>query len=504
MNALLPRAGLRVWICVATAVLLASCGRRDQVEVGSKKFTESVILGELATQLMASSGIKAKHRAELGGTRLLWNALLNDEIDVYPEYLGTIRQEILASEGIQSDADLPAALAAKGIVLGTRLGFNNSYSIGMKEETAARLRIRTISDLAEYREAVLGFSHEFIDRADGWPALRERYRMAPKEVRGLDHDVAYRALDSGAVTAIEVYTTDAEIARYGLRVLEDDRNLFQSYHAVYLWRADFAKRNPDAVAALQQLAGRIDDDTMRALNVKAKIERVRERRVAANFLMDNLGALSPTADTTRAERIAKRTREHLYLVFVSLLFALLVAIPLGIAAARMPALGHMVLAVVGVLQTVPSMALLVLMIPLLGIGSLPALAAMFVYSLLPILRNTATGLTDIAPAIRESAAAMGLSTFACLRLVELPIASRAILAGIKTSAVLNVGTATLGAVIGAGGYGQPILTGIRLDSVPTILEGAIPAAVMALAVEGLFAGVERLVVPRGLRLAVAK
>jgi osmoprotectant transport system permease protein len=498
------RPWLRACVCGAAVVFVASCGGREQVEVGSKKFTESVILGELATQVMASRGFKTKHRAELGGTRLLWNALVNREIDVYPEYLGTIRQEILASEGIQDDAALPAALAAKGIVLGTRLGFNNSYSIGMKEETAARLGIRTISDLAAHRDAVLGFSHEFIDRADGWPALRQRYRMTPKEVRGLDHDVAYQAVDSGAVTAIEVYTTDAGIVRYGLRVLEDDRDLFQSYHAVYLWRADFAKRNPDAVAALEQLAGRIDDDTMRAMNMKAKVEHVRERRVAANFLMDNLGTLSTTPDSTRAGRIANRTREHLYLVFVSLLLALVVAVPLGIFAARRPNFGHAVLAVVGVLQTIPSMALLVLMIPLLGIGSLPALAAMFVYSLLPILRNTATGLTDIAPALRESAAAMGLSLFACLRLVELPIASRAILAGIKTSAVLNVGTATLGALIGAGGYGQPILTGIRLDSVPTILEGAIPAAVMALAVEGFFAGVERFVVPRGLRLSAAK
>ena len=158
------------------------------------------------------------------------------------------------------------------------------------------------------------------------------------------------------------------------------------------------------------------------------------------------------------------------------------------------------LGVVGIIQTVPSLAVLVFMIPLLGIGAPPAMVALFLYSLLPIVRNTYTGLHDIPIQIRESAQALGLPPRACLWLVELPMASRTILAGIKTSAVINIGTATLGALIGAGGYGQPILTGIRLDDVGLILEGAVPAALLALLVQGIFELSERTLVPKGLRL----
>src|SRR6185369_5245582 len=183
------------------------------------------------------------------------------------------------------------------------------------------------------------------------------------------------------------------------------------------------------------------------------------------------------------------------------LMAFAVAVPLGIVAARRPLLGRAILGAAGILQTIPSLALLVFMIPLLGIGSAPAIVALFLYSLLPIVRNTHAGLTGVPEPLREVARALGLGPGAALRLVELPLASPSILAGIKTSAVINVGTATLGALIGAGGYGQPILTGIRLDDVTLILEGAIPAALLALLVERAFDASERLIVPRGLRAA---
>jgi len=148
-----------------------------------------------------------------------------------------------------------------------------------------------------------------------------------------------------------------------------------------------------------------------------------------------------------------------------------------------------------IIQTVPSMALLVFMIPLLGIGFAPAAVALFLYSLLPIVRNTCSGLLDIPRPLRESALAMGLTAGARLRLIELPLATRSVLAGIKTAAVINIGTATLGALIGAGGYGQPILAGIRLNDVSLILEGAVPAATLALLVQWLFDLIERLLLP---------
>jgi osmoprotectant transport system permease protein len=238
---------------------------------------------------------------------------------------------------------------------------------------------------------------------------------------------------------------------------------------------------------------------MIAMNARVRIDHHSEIEVAGEFVRDHLGIAPLRVADGRAARIWQRTREHLLLVAIALLLAVIVAVPLGVGAARRPVLGQVVLGGVGVLQTVPSLALLVLLIRYLGIGGPPAVAAMFTYSLLPIVRNTHAGLTGIAAPLRESAEVLGLGRWARLVRVELPLASPAILAGIKTAAVLSVGTATIGALVGAGGYGQPILTGIRLDDHDLILEGALPAAAMALAVQALFEGVERVVVPKALR-----
>ena len=223
---------------------------------------------------------------------------------------------------------------------------------------------------------------------------------------------------------------------------------------------------------------------MTELNARAKLDRVPETRVAADFLAKTLGIHATVEVEGRAARIWRRTREHLFLVLVSLALAIAVALPLGIAAGRHPRAGQLVLGVVGVAQTIPSLALLVFMIPLLGIGTPPALLALFLYGLLPIVRNTATGLRAVPADLRDAARALGLPDGAILRLVELPMASPAILAGIKTSAVINVGTATLGGIIGAGGYGQPIITGIRLDDVGLILRGRDPRRRAGVAVPG--------------------
>jgi osmoprotectant transport system permease protein len=418
---------------------------------------------------------------------------------VYPEYTGTLREEILAG-GARSDADVRAALAARGVRMGAPLGFDNTYAVAMKEERAAALGIAAIGDLVRHPTLRFGFTSEFMDRKDGWPALRDRYRLPQRDVRGLDHDVAYRALVRGDIAATDLYSTDAEIAEYGLRVLRDDRDHFPEYAAIYLYRAAL---DPRATSALQTLAGRIDAPCMIAMNARAKLEGVPEAIVARDVLAQLYGTRSEVHVSALLERLVHRTREHLTLVGVSLLCAVLVALPLGIVAARRPRLGQGLLGVAGVLQTIPSLALLVLMIPLLGIGTPPALAALFLYSLLPIVRNTQAGIGAIPGEQRDSAEALGLSSWERLRFVELPMATPAILAGVKTSAVINVGTATLGALIGAGGYGQPILTGIRLDDPALILEGALPAAGLALLMQAAFELIERRCVPAGLRRVAA-
>lgn len=469
--------------------------------VGSKKFTESVILAEIAAQLAESEGFPATHMRELGGTRILWSALLRSEIDAYPEYTGTLREEILADRRLAGDDALRSVLAEFGIRMTAPLGFNNTYAIGIRKEVGERLGVEKISDLRQHAGLRFGFGNEFMDRADGWPALKARYGLPHKRVRGLDHDLAYRGLDSGTIDVMDLYATDAEVDYYAIRVLEDDLGHFQNYDAVIIYRSELAERMPEIVEALSRLGGKITDDGMRAMNARARLQRIPETRVAADFLSEAFGIDSHPAERGTADRLLVNTRDHLFLVGISLTAAILLSVPLGILAARRPRLGHVILGAVGIIQTIPTLALLVFMIPLLGIGARPAILALFLYSLLPIVRNTHAGLRDIAPHIRESAEALGLSAGARLRFIELPMASPAILAGIKTSAVINIGTATLGALIGAGGYGQPILTGIRLDDVGLILEGAVPAAILALLVQGAFELAERTLVPKGLRLA---
>ncbi|CAM5541290.1 ABC transporter permease/substrate-binding protein [Rhodanobacter lindaniclasticus] len=485
-------AGLILLLSLLPALAIAQPAR-----IGSKQFTESVILGEIARLAARDAGVEAIHQRELGGTSILWKALQQGDIDAYPEYTGTLTQELL--HDVPADADiatLRARLKPLGIGITDSLGFDNTYAIGMREDEAARLGIASISDLRAHPQLRFGFSNEFMDRGDGWPGLRRAYGLPQTQVSGLDHALSYRALASGAVEAIDLYSTDAEIPYYHLLTLRDDRHYFPRYEAVFLYRLSLEQSAPAFVRALQGLAGRIDEHAMRAMNAAVKLDGRRDSAVAADFL----GTHVEQGRRGLWQRLRQRSVEHIELVAISLGLALLVAIPLGIVAARRRRLGQLVIALTGVLQTVPSLAMFVFMIPLLGIGTWPAVAALFLYSLLPIVRNTHAGLTGIAPELIESAAALGLPPLVRLRRIELPLATRSILAGIKIAAVINVGTATLAALIGAGGYGQPILTGIRLDSIPLILEGAIPAAVLALLAQAVFELVERALTPRGLRL----
>ncbi len=477
--------------------LLPALASAQPVRIGSKQFTESVILGEIARLSARDAGVDAVHRRELGGTSILWKALQQGDIDAYPEYTGTLTQELLKNVPANADiATLRAKLKPLGIGITDSLGFDNTYAIGMRDDEATRLRITRISDLRQHPTLRFGFSNEFMDRGDGWPGLRQAYGLSQTSVSGLDHVLSYRAVASGAVDAIDLYSTDAEIPYYHLRTLLDDRHYFPRYQAVYLYRLSLQQSAPDFVTALRKLAGRIDESAMRAMNAAVKLHGRSDTAVAADFL----GTHAEQGRRGMWQRLRQRSVEHIELVAISLGLAVLLAIPLGILAARLRRLGQLVIGATGILQTVPSLAMFVFMIPLLGIGRWPAIAALFLYSLLPIVRNTHAGLVGIAPELQESAAALGLPRHVRLRRIELPLATRSILAGIKTAAVINVGTATLAALIGAGGYGQPILTGIRLDSVGLILEGAIPAAVLALLVQALFELVERWLTPRGLRL----
>ena len=489
------------------AIALTLCGSvfaAGTLAVGSKRFTESYILGEIITLTAQRAGeATATHRPGLGNTGIVYAALKNGEIDVYPEYTGTIEREILKSTQPLDLDGLNRALQPLGLSAGVPLGFNNTYALAMREDRAQALGVRFISDLAAHPDIVLGFSQEFIGRADGWPGLKKAYALPPTP-RGLDHGLAYEAIAAAQVDVIDAYTTDAKIGRYSLRVLKDDKLFFPVYDAVLLYRTDLPQRLPRTWAALSSLRGAFDERRMIALNAEAELNGKSFHDVAKGFLGDRQAHAQGSGFLARlfAPDFWRLAYEHVMLVAVSLLVAIAIGIPLGILAYRVPGARQWVLSTVGVIQTVPSLALFAFLIPLFGmIGTIPALAALFLYALLPIVRNTYSGLADIAPDLRESAVALGLPPGYRLRVIELPLASRAILAGVKTSAVINVGTATIAAFIGAGGFGERIAQGLALNDNATLLAGAVPAAALALLVHGAFELLDRWLIPAGLRHA---
>jgi osmoprotectant transport system permease protein len=478
-------------------VFLIHSSSAADVAIGSKKFTESYVLGEIAKRTLTEAGIPAEHRQGMGGTIILWEALEGGQIDIYPEYTGTIAEEVLKSDRALSIDEIRVSLAKLGADITNPLGFNNTYAVVMRRSEAQRLGIRKISDLQKYPELKIGLTHEFLDRQDGWRPLRERYALPQRNVVGIDHALGYSALVSGSIDVKDAYSTDAKIELNDLVVLEDDLHFFPKYEAVFLFRLSM---RPEAIAALRRLEGTLDERRMIRLNAEA--ERTKNYTRAADLYFGRRAGLANPTGESFPNKLVRWTLRHLQLAGFSLLLSVLVGIPLGIVASRGGAVGHTIIGFAGVVQTIPSLALLALLVPLpfFGISVRTAITALFLYGLLPIVRNTASGIQDIPRSLRESAVALGLSPMARLWEIYLPMASRSILSGIKTSAVINIGTATLAALIGAGGLGEPILSGLNLNDHVTILEGAIPAAVLALLVQWFFDLLDRVLIPKGLRL----
>jgi osmoprotectant transport system permease protein len=494
----------RTWLALFL-LYSANCALAQQaLVVGSKRFTESYILGEIALQTARSAGAQAEHKQGMGNTGILFAAIKSGSIDLYPDYTGTVARELLKSEASDLES-LNRGLQSLGLGVAVPLGFEDTYALAMLDSEAKRLGVKSISDLAGHPQLRFGLSHEFLNRNDGWPGLVRTYAL-PQAPSGLDHGLAYEALAARQIDVMDIYSTDAKIAKYKLRVLLDDRHFFPEYAAVLVYRLDMPQRFPQAWAALQKLQGRVSADQMVAMNAEAELNGKGFGEIAASFL-----ASAGSAQTGGGGKASfwsllfgndfwRLTRQHLVLVFASLAAAVVVGIPFGVWAARSTAAAQPILSIVGVIQTVPSLALFAFLIPVLGmIGTWPALVALFLYSLLPIVRNTYSGLADIARPLRESARALGLPAGARLRLVELPLAARSILGGIKTSAVINVGTATIAAFIGAGGYGERITTGLALNDNAMLLAGAVPAAALALLVHALFELLDRWLIPVGLR-----
>ena len=499
------------------------------VVVASKPFGESFILAEMFAQLLEARGIPVARKPGLGSTEILVGALRQGAVDVYPEYTGTgllaILHDTLSREVLADPrrvyAHVDSAFRARwGMRWLPPLGFENTFSVAVRRETAERYQLRTLSDLARGSAPLTaGFTPDFIQRQDGLAGLVAVYGpgIRPRSVRPLLPALKYQALAGGSVDVVDGFSTDGLLARYGLVVLEDDRRFFPPYEAAALLGPRAAARD-DVVAALALLSGRIDEATMRALNRRVEVDGEDARAVAASALR-SLG-LGPAGDRAGAAGVApaaagrgsfgaylwgqraslaRLTLRHLTLVALALAAAALVAVPLGLGLERARRAAGPALGALGVVQTIPSIALLAFMVPLLGIGTAPALVALWLYALFPIARGAYTGVRDADQAAVEAAEALGMTPAQRLLRVRLPLAASVIMAGVRTAAVITVGAATLAAFIGAGGLGEPIVTGLALADTHQVLSGALPAAALALVVDGALALVERRVAPAHLR-----
>lgn len=472
--------------------LVGQAHAAEPLRIGSKRFTESYVLAEVLALQARGSETPVQVLAGLGNTAIVAAALAAGTIDLYPEYTGTIARELLNRPDIDSLAALNAALAPRGLGVAVPLGFQNGYALAMRAAEADRLQLHSLADVARQPRLRLGLSNEFLGRTDGWPGLAAHYKL-PQRPEALDHGLAYQALEAGQVDAVDAYTTDAQVARRGLQLLADADGWFPRYEAVLLYRLDVPQRFPAAWAALQKLQGRIDAPRMAALNARAEIDGAPFETVAREALQNtpppSTGKASPPGWTSRlfGPDLARLTRQHLTLVAVSVTLAVLIGVPLALWSVRRPRARGVLLAVAGLLQTVPSLALLAALISWMGrIGTAPALVALALYALLPVMRNTVAGLDAVTPGLRQAARALGMTSAQCLRLVELPLALPVLLAGVRTATTIAIGTATLAAFIGAGGYGERIVTGLALNDHGLLLAGALPAAALALVSEALF------------------
>jgi osmoprotectant transport system permease protein len=486
--------------CVAAMFGLLPGGAvaADAIVVGSKAFTEGYVLGEIAAQTIESaSTVPVTRKLGMGSTGILFEALKSGGIDVYSDYTGTLAEAILKRPDLKSIEDIQQALLGMDLVMSGPLGFDDTYALAVKESFAEQHNLHSISNLAGVESKIrAAFSYEFMDRKDGFQGMAASYHLhiAPKNVNRMEHSLTYQAIDDGAVDLIDLYSTDAKIEKSQLRVLKDDHGYFPVYQAVWVARKDFTERHPREWQALLDLQGSISERAMIDMNAQADIQHLSFAKIAAR----HLGFEAPRSQSLKSN-ILQRTREHLWLVGIALLFSVVIGIPLGLVAVRFHAAGQAILIFSALIQTVPSLALLCFLIPLFGVGMRPALAALCLYSLLPVVLNTFTGIRSIDPKHVENARAFGMTGRQILLRIVLPLASPTVLAGIKTATIVSIGTATLAALVGAGGYGAPIVSGLSLNDVPTILTGAIPAALMALIAYGLFEVLGRLLIPAGLR-----
>ena len=478
----------------------------DRVVIASKAFPESRLLAEIMAQLIeAKTDLKVERKYGLGGTMICFTAITTGEIDIYPEYTGTALLSILKAElgaarhpdtifeRVKTDFAEQYQLEWLG-----RFGFSNGYALAARPE----LGVEKISDLKAIQDQIrVRFQHEFLDRSDGYPAIQQRYGITFKDVQGMEHGLAYPALDQDKIDLMDAYTTDGPLNKIKVKLLEDDLQLFPPYDAAPVIRSETLTKFPQLRTLLMQLEGKIPQPRIVAMNDQIMSKEKQNEEAASSFLVSE-GLLREDEAVKLTWRDDVRSflgmlGDHLLLTLTATILATVCGVWLGLYISRNERFAAPILGAAGVLQTIPSLAMLAFMIPLLGTGMIPAISALFLYALLPIVRNTYTGITSIPEELKDAGTGMGMTPKQLLFQLELPLATRTIMAGIRTALVISVGTATLGAFIGAGGFGDPINTGLQNDDKVMILWGAIPAALLALGCDALMAWLEKRIGPKG-------
>ena len=506
-----PKIYIILCLCLATILLFIwnDDGRyflkKEMVTVGSKRFTESYIIGEILYKTIKSTHeVNVDLKPGMGNTAILFSALKNGQIDLYPDYSATISNEILNSDKRLSISEINIGLKKYGIQAGIPLGFSNNFVLVMNKQKADSLGIKNISHLAKYKNLNLGFTQEFIVRRDGWEGLRSAYHLPFSGLKGLDHGLAYEALFHNQVDVIVSYSTDAKLSNETLIMLKDDLSYFPPYDAIILFRENFPIRAPLSWQAIERLENTLTESTVINLNKMGEIEKFKFSEIADLFLEKksvNAGHPLTLTDEIFNKELLNLLLQHIYLVYIALLLASLAGIILGFIAYHFPYTKQFILGAVTIIYTIPSLALFAIFIALFNsIGTFPAVTALFLYSLLPIVRNTYSALEQINPDLRDIIAILGLSKWFALIKIEFPLALPTIMAGVKTSAILCVGTATIAALIGAGGLGERIIQGLASNNTNTLLSGAIPAALLSLFIYYLFEVVESLIISRDSRV----
>ena len=487
------------------------------IQLAGKAFTESNVLMELMAQMIeAHTELTVERTPSINGSQLTAAALLADEIDIYAEYTGTAWYNQMARTDPCSPLHCFSEMAQYaeqhwGARVMSPFGFNNTYAIAVRRPLAEERNLRTISDLKRLGDGLrIALSHEFLARPDGWPGLAETYGLEHVGTVGVEHAIVYDALLSGTLDVVEVYSTDGKLDNPEIVLLKDDLNYFPPYHAVPVVRTEIYNDYPEVVRALELLAWSLSDLEMSRLNRLTEESGGDFSGVASTFLRargligETDGDLStgPSSLSFKidASLIARQAWRHLLLTLMAVLLACAFALPVAMLLVFHPRHAGWVIGTTSTFQTIPGLALLAILVatPAMGLGMVTAITAIWVYALLPILRNAYVGLTEVDLQLLDVATALGMTPGQVLRFIRIPLAVPTIMAGVRTATVISVGVTTLAAFVGAGGLGELILTGLQLTNRTLILSGALPAALMALIIDRILAGAQTWLAPGGL------